>query len=1096
MKQYVVRSALRATWLIGAVAACQAGEPARTAPPLVDDGAPLAPGIEETIDWGIDSQRLALTPAYGGFRGGHQTHEVEISDGLIELVAVDPRATAPRRSPRFGLQTVAAWRTTAPLDAAVRATVQRASNVIETRRGDFVERLHNRPDGVEQTWHFEQAPAGDGDLVLAIDATGLELAGVTDSGLHFRQRPGELGFRYSHGTWIEADGDRWEIKATYDSGRILLAVPDEVVSNSTYPVVLDPTITAEVLNDVPVLGASGADNFNGSVATDGGSGYFVVWQDRRNTRNDDIWGARVNSSGAVVDTRGIKIYENASSVESTPVVAWVGNGWVVAWASGNDLAAAFVSSAGMVTQLGAVTATANIESTPAIAARGTEALLTWTVDGVEVFGARYSGGAFGASFAIANTAAAEKNPAVAANPAGDYLVAFQEGASGDNIRGQLVAADGTVTGAAFDVSTESAVQSLPSLGWNGTDFVAAWTTSSNAGDIRAARIATTGTLVDASPGVLVTGAAEQQTFANVSCGAGSCWLTWQDRRNLATTNIDIYGATFSAAGEVGAETLVTSASRTQSGVRSALSGTQWLSVWTDLRDGEVLSMVGSRVSAAGATMDPAGIVLGLGYDRHTGPVLAVTPAVWSVAWGASRATDYDAVHVRYNANGSQLDSSPRTISAAAASQLPTGSTYVGSNFLMVWTDNRSGSSRDVYGGLVNPSTGLPLSAQGFVVSDAAGDQSAAKIATNGTTSLVVWQDRRGGNFDIYAALLNADGSRAVSDTIVCAAAGDQTRPAVAYDSTNGVYLVVWSDPNGGATNDIRGARVSAEGALLDASCGVVISGAAGSQLFPDVAAASGRFLVAWEDRRDDPNGDIYAARVTAAGSTVVLDPAGLLVAATAGAEQSRPAVSTFGGNFVLAWEDGRNLATTKFDIYGARVIAPSGLVEAPFVVANSLDDERSPDIINGPAATSPAKVTYLRTRLDLDSVRVQVRRITYKSATGASCSTNAQCESGFCVDSKCCNTACGGGVTTDCQACSVARGAASDGTCGVVPGPGIVICRNFVEGPGKCDAREYCDGVNTACPPDLGINEGRVCNTVTGTVCPSNSAAGAPHRCP
>lgn len=1095
MKQYVVRSALWATWLIGAVAACQGGEPARPAPAHVDDGSPLAPGIEETIDWGIDGERLAMAPIHGGFRGGHQTHEVEISDGLIELVAVDPRAASPRRSPRFGLQTVAAWRTGMPLDAAVRATVQRAGNVIETRRGDFFELLHNRPDGVEQTWHFEQAPAGDGDLVIAVDATGLELAGVTDGGLHFRQREGELGFRYSHGTWIEADGDRWEVKAAYDSGRILLAVPDEVVSNSTYPVVLDPTVTAEVLNDVPVLGASGADNFNGAVATDGGTGYFVVWQDRRNTRNDDIWGARVNASGAVVDTQGIKIYENPTSVESTPVVAWVGTGWVVAWVGGNDLAAAFVSSAGAVTQLGAVTSTPAIESTPAIAARGTEALLTWAVDGVDVMGARYSAGAFGASFAIAGTAAAEKNPAVAANPAGDYLVAFQEGASGDNIRGQLVGADGTLAGAAFDVSTESAVQSLPSVGWNGTDFVAAWTTSSNAGDIRAARISTAGTLVDASPGVLVSGATEQQTQANVSCAA-TCWVTWQDRRGAATTNTDIYGATFSATGGVGTETVITSASRAQSGVRSALSGSQWLSVWTDLRDGEVLSMVGSRVSSAGAAMDPSGIVLGLGYDRHTGPVVAATPAVWSVAWGASRATDYDAVHVRYNANGAQLDSTPRAISAAAASQLPTGSAYVGTNLLTVWTDNRSGSSRDVYGALVNPSTGLPLSAQGFVVSDAAGDQSAAKIATSGTTSLVVWQDRRGGSFDIYAALLNADGSRAVSDAVICAAAGDQTRPAVAYDSTNGVYLVVWSDPNGGTTNDIRGARVSAAGALLDASCGVTISAAAGSQLFPDVAFASGRFLVAWEDRRADPNGDIYAARVTAAGSTVVLEPNGVVVSAELGAEQTRPAVSPFGGNFVLAWEDGRNLATTKFDIYAARVVSASGLVEPPFVAANSLDDERSPDISNGPAATSPAKVTYLRTRLDLNSVRVQVRRITYKSATGASCSTNAQCESGFCVDSKCCNTACGGGVTTDCQACSVARGAASDGVCGVVPGPGIVICRNFVEGPGKCDAREYCDGVGTACPPDLGINEGRVCNLVTGTVCPANSPAGAPHLCP
>jgi hypothetical protein len=228
----------------------------------------------------------------------------------------------------------------------------------------------------------------------------------------------------------------------------------------------------------------------------------------------------------------------------------------------------------------------------------------------------------------------------------------------------------------------------------------------------------------------------------------------------------------------------------------------------------------------------------------------------------------------------------------------------------------------------------------------------------------------------------------------------------------------------------------------------------------------------------------------------VQDPSGLAISAVANAAQTVPSVAPYSGNFILAWEDARNLATTKLDIFGSRVIAASGVAEVAFAISTNADDERSPDLSDGPIATSPATVAYLRTRPDLDSVRVQVRRITFQTSTGAACSNNTQCASGFCVDSRCCDTACGGGTLADCQACSAARGAATDGVCGVIAGPNQVICRNYAQNPGICDLREYCDGVNAACPPDLGINQGRVCNSTLGTVCPSNTVAGAPHICP
>ncbi|MDC0741590.1 kelch repeat-containing protein [Polyangium mundeleinium] len=45
---------------------------------------------------------------------------------------------------------------------------------------------------------------------------------------------------------------------------------------------------------------------------------------------------------------------------------------------------------------------------------------------------------------------------------------------------------------------------------------------------------------------------------------------------------------------------------------------------------------------------------------------------------------------------------------------------------------------------------------------------------------------------------------------------------------------------------------------------------------------------------------------------------------------------------------------------------------------------------------------------------------------GVACAAGVECQSGFCVDGVCCNTACNAGV---CDACSVASGSATDGVC-------------------------------------------------------------------
>ena len=97
-------------------------------------------------------------------------------------------------------------------------------------------------------------------------------------------------------------------------------------------------------------------------------------------------------------------------------------------------------------------------------------------------------------------------------------------------------------------------------------------------------------------------------------------------------------------------------------------------------------------------------------------------------------------------------------------------------------------------------------------------------------------------------------------------------------------------------------------------------------------------------------------------------------------------------------------------------------------------------------------------------------------ARGASCSSAAECVTGFCADGVCCDGACGGSAPRDCEACTKALGASEDGVCG--PAPPTQECQSTKS---ECDVPERCDGLSRACPSDGVRTNGASC--IGGGVC-------------
>ncbi len=280
-------------------------------------------------------------------------------------------------------------------------------------------------------------------------------------------------------------------------------------------------------------------------------------------------------------------------------------------------------------------------------------------------------------------------------------------------------------------------------------------------------------------------------------------------------------------------------------------------------------------------------------------------------------------------NGSGGDVFP----PSTGSQAAPAAGFDGANHLVVWSDARGGTGQDLYGARVSKA-GVVLGSAPIVISAAAGDQVAAAVAFDGTNHLVVWQDSRGSTGrDIYCARVSPDGTVLDPGGIpVSTALEHQVEPAVAFDGTS--YLVVWEDRRTGF-GDVRGARVSPGGTILAAD--LVISGAALHQTQPAVACASGACLVAWRDGRAG-GPDVYGARVT---GTSVLDPAGLPLS-RAGSSQGRPAIASDGTGYLVVWNDTRS---GNGDVYGARVSADGQILDASgFGIATAADLQQAPDV--------------------------------------------------------------------------------------------------------------------------------------------------------
>jgi len=689
-----------------------------------------------------------------------------------------------------------------------------------------------------------------------------------------------------------------------------------------------------------------------SVAFDG-TNYLVVWSDNRNDSYSDIYGARVSQTGVVLDTVGIAI-SSATNYQSSPSVAFDGTNYLVVWTDErngvSDIYGARVRQTGVVLDPAGIaisTATSN-QGCPSVTFAVMIYLVVWqdNRNGVtDIYGARVSqtGVVLDTTGIAISTAANDQwYPSVAFDDT-NYLVVWSDTRSGSSadIYGTRVSQTGAVLDTlGIAISTAANYQWLPSVAFDDTNYLVVWHDgrSGSSDDIYGARVSQTGVVLDTT-GIAISTAANYQWLPSVDFDGANYLVVWHDTRSDSSR--DIYGARVSQTGAVldPAGIAISTDPNGQLCPSVASGGTNYLVVWGDGRSGSSDDIYGARVSQTGVVLDTTGMVISTSvhfYHQYY-PSVAFDGINYLVVWEDYRTGLTDIYGARVSQTGAVLDPTGIAISTTANDQWLPSVAFDGANYLVVWSDERSGSSADIYGARVSQ-IGVVLDTLGITISTAANDQWYPSVAFDGANYLVVWGDGRSGSSDdIYGARVSQTG--VVLDTLgiaISTAANSQWYPSVVFDGAN--YLVVWEDYRH-STADIFGARISQAGVVLDT--GIVISTAANYQCFPSIAFDGINYLVVWEEIRSGSYWDIYGARVRQTG--VVLDTLGIAIS-TAANSQWYPSVAFDGINYLVVWQDSRN--SVLWDIYAAKV-SPSGTVIDSFVVSTQSREQISPAVALG-----------------------------------------------------------------------------------------------------------------------------------------------------
>jgi hypothetical protein len=536
-----------------------------------------------------------------------------------------------------------------------------------------------------------------------------------------------------------------------------------------------------------------------SAASDG-QNYLLAWT-QPSTTVLDIYGARVSSTGQVLDPEGFPI-STAPAIQEQPSVAGNSSGFLVAWTDTRngqyDTFAARVNWSGQVLDPSGIGVYPGpgTQLQPAVAAAGDQFQIVFRDQDGPLKLARVSaeGELLDPNPLWLTTGQPDHYGPMLASSHEQTLIVWETASSGfyagSDIFGLRISLDGLpYTPRAFPISLGVNLQNAPAVAHNGRNYLIVWQDGrgEQPWNIFGTRASADGTILDVN-GLAISTAAGDQDFPTVASNGRDFFVVWRDARNIAVSGYDIYGC---------------------------------------------------RVTGEGMVLDTNGLPLAVSPDWEEAPAIAGNENGYVLVWQSSLCcgTPLLAAHVSNEgvraAEPAYLDQFG--IRPAIASN--------GREFLAVWQGLRRPNDFWTIHGARFSSTGELMDLLPLPINMQAYDHLTPAIASDGRNYLVTWQ---GGLFswqapNIYGAFVSSEGVAAATFPIVLNPGTAQTAPDVVFDGRD--YLVAWEDQrnSGRSGTDIYGAKVTTNG-LVFPDGGFAINASAGNQLRPAAAALQGSVL--------------------------------------------------------------------------------------------------------------------------------------------------------------------------------------------------------------------------------------------------------------
>jgi hypothetical protein len=417
-----------------------------------------------------------------------------------------------------------------------------------------------------------------------------------------------------------------------------------------------------------------------------GTNYLVVWQEINRYWDSclrlNISGARVSPVGAVLDPQGIAISSDSFN-QVNPAVAFAGSDYMVVWQDGRknfgksadyDIYCARVTPVGSVLDPHGrqdISSMADRQSFSSAAFDGTNYLVVWQDYDFE-FVSRYWGSAKSGwpispsiyGIRIDNQGLAldsipieighyngdrmgQTEPAVAFNGS-NYLVVwgeeYRQRGSGDDTCFMIVGARVSPSGELIDTVGFKIIKRLnsyyqqdnPTVASNGINYMVVWDYYNMAGnyDLFGARVTSAGQVLD-TLGIEINNQVDYMArYPKIAFDGTNYLVVWEDERTS-----DIYGCRVTPGGAVldPYGFVISSANNLQSAPTLAFDGTNYLVVWQDYRNtngwlSDTADIYGSRVTPAGAVLDPSGIAICVSPAAKTSPKVAFDGTNYVVVW--------------------------------------------------------------------------------------------------------------------------------------------------------------------------------------------------------------------------------------------------------------------------------------------------------------------------------------------------------------------------------------------------------------------------------------------------------------------------------